>query len=111
MSNDPTGVSVEKHGGKSYEMRLTMRDIAALQAKHGNTIAGLVDGSAGNIPAFAPLLDIVEAGLNRAGVSDDDLEDIADDMLRADKEIVGRLILTAFPEVNAGNVKRPKKAA
>lgn len=109
---DFTGVIYESFGGKEYAMQLTMRGIARLQEKYGNTIGGLLDGTVGDIPDFSPLLDLVSISLQKGSkLSAEDADEIADSILTADKEIVGRIVSAAFPEAAPGKRKGPKVKA
>lgn len=109
---NPTGTIREEFEGKSYDLRLTMRGIASLQATYGNNVAGLLDGTAGDVPNFAALIDLVSLALQRGSkLPKEEAEDIADAMLTADTMIVGRIIAAAFPnEATEGNGKKRKKA-
>tara|TARA_R110000851_G_scaffold110994_2_gene233925 strand:- start:4323 stop:4655 length:333 start_codon:yes stop_codon:yes gene_type:complete len=108
---EPTGTIHESFGGKDYALQLTFRGIATLQEKYGNNIAGLLDNTAGDIPAFAPLLDLVSLALQKGSkLSAEDADEVSESMLTADTEIVGRIIGASFPEKK--RVKpRGKKAA
>lgn len=111
---DATGTVHQEFGGKTYELRLTMRSIAALQEKYGNSVAGLLDGTAGEIPNFGALLDLVSLALQRGSKIDSaDADDLADEMMSEDTEIVGRIITAAFPDAggDVGNATGPKAAA
>uniref|UniRef100_UPI0040482988 hypothetical protein n=1 Tax=Yoonia sp. TaxID=2212373 RepID=UPI0040482988 len=109
---DPTGTIHEDFQGKSYDLRLTTRGIATLQDKYGNNVAGLLDGTAGDLPKFGALLDLVSVSLQKGSkISVEEADEIADEMLTHDTEIVGRIISAAFPEEKSGNVKKPKKKA
>lgn len=112
---DVTGALREDFGGKTYEFKLTARVIAKLQAVHGNNVAGLLDGTAGAIPNFGAVLDLVALSLQMGSkLSDDEAEEIADAMLMQDTEIVGRIIRAAFPDVEdakPGKPRKPKGAA
>src|SRR5699024_9386171 len=112
--SDPTGTIREECGGKTYELRLTMRSLATLQSQHGNNVAGLLDGTAGSVPNFAALLDLVSLALqNGSKISAEDADEIADTMVTRDTDVVARVIQAAFPdaEVDSGNAKGPKAAA
>lgn len=107
-----TGTIHEEIGGVSYTLRLTMRGIAALQAKYGKTISGLLDGTTGDIPDFATLLELVSIALQtgeslEAAVADE----VADNLLTRDAEIVGRIVAAAFPDQKPGKRARKGKAA
>lgn len=107
---DITGTIREDFGGKVYELRLTMRGLARLQDKYGNNVAGLLDGTQGNIPNFGALIDLVAVSL--VGVDTGDADEVADNILTSDTEIVGRIIAAAFPVADAGKKKPgPKKVA
>lgn len=102
---DPTGCVEFIVGGKAYACRLTMRGIARLQGKHGRNIAGLLDGSAGDIPDMGAMLDLVSEALQRGSKLEAELaDDIADELLSADQTIIGAIIAAAFPE-SVGNAK------
>lgn len=110
-----TGTLHEQHDGKTYDLRLTMGGIAKLQAMHGRNVAGLLDGSAGDLPDFQALIDMVSVALQKGqGMTPEEAASVADDLLSADMEIVQRLITAAFPNATvetAGNVRRPKRTA
>ena len=106
---DPTGVVEIEFDDKEYKLRLTMRGIARLQAKHGRNLAGLLDGTAGSFPDMAAVLDIVSEALQKgSGLKADKADDIADELATADPMIVGRIVTAAFPDAAEGNA--PKKA-
>jgi hypothetical protein len=109
---NPTGVVLESFGGKDYRLKLTMRGIAELQKKYGKSIGGLLDGTAGDIPDFNPLIDLVSLALQRGEkMKPEDADEIADNMLTADKEIIGRIIAAAFPEAVPGKKTKGPRAA
>ena len=113
--SDITGTIHEVYDGKSYDLRLTMRGIATLQSEYGNNVAGLLDGSAGDLPDFNALLSLVSIAIQKgSGMDAGAADDLADDLLTKDPEIVGRIISAAFPdekEQKSGNVKKPRKKA
>lgn len=103
---DPTGAVEVEHGGKAYCLRLTMRGIARLQAKHGRNLAGLLDGTAGTFPDMGAVLDIVSEALQKgSAIEADEADDLADELATADPMIVGRIVTAAFPEQTEGNGK------
>lgn len=106
---NPTGSLEYAFGGNSYEMRLTMRGIARLQAKHGRTLGGLLDGTAGDIPDMGVVLDVVSESLQRTGMDAAKADDLADEIATADPMVVGSIMETAFPDA-AGNAKAKRKA-
>lgn len=109
---DVTGTIRETFDGKSYDLRLTMRGIASLQAKFGNNIAGLLDDTGEAVPDFNALLALVSAALQKgSGMDAEAADDLADEMLTKDQAIFKRVIGAAFPEPKMGNAKKPKKAA
>lgn len=100
---DITGEMIETFGGREYTLRLTMRGIAALQAKHGKNIGGLLDGTAGDIPDFGPLLDLVSLALQKGhAMTPEEADALADDLLTADPQIVGRIVSSTFPDAAPG---------
>lgn len=106
---DPTGALEVEHGDKTYCLRLTMRGIARLQARHGRNLAGLLDGSAGDIPDMAAVLDLVSEALQKGeGIKAAEADDLADELATADPMVVGRILGAAFPDLE-GNA--PKKGA
>ena len=110
---DPTGVVEVEHGGETYSLRLTMRGIARLQAKHGRNLSGMLDGSAGDVPDMAAALDVVSEALQKGqGLPAKEADDIADELATADPMIVGRVLDGAFPDADAGNAlaKKARKA-
>ena len=113
--SDITGTIHEVYDGKSYDLRLTMRGIATLQSEYGNNVAGLLDGSAGDLPDFNALLSLVSISLQKGnGMEPVAADELADDLLTKDPEIVSRIISAAFPdqkEQKSGNVKKPRKKA
>jgi secreted protein with Ig-like and vWFA domain len=106
---NPTGSLEYEFGGESHEMRLTMRGIARLQAKHGRTLAGVLDGTVGDIPDMAVVLDIISESLQRAGMDAAKADDLADEIATADPAIIGSILQTAFPDTE-GNGKAKAKA-
>lgn len=109
---DATGTIRETFGGETYELRLTMRGIAALQAEFGKNIAGLLDDTAEGFPDFAPLLALVSTALQKgSGMTKEAADDLSDEMLTADPQLVGRVIHAAFPEQAVGNGKKPRTKA
>lgn len=116
MTADVTGTVRETFDGTEYSLRLTMRGLAKLQAKHGANVAGLLDGTAGNPPNMEPLLDMVSEALQKGhGLEQAEADDVADELLTADLGLVERLIQAAFPDaevsVEKGNRKRSRRAA
>ena len=104
---DPTGVVEVTLGEVTYSLRLTMRGIARLQAKHGRNLAGMLDGSAGDVPDMAAVLDLVSEALQKGqGLAAKEADEIADELATADPLIVGRILAGAFPDAE-GNA--PKK--
>lgn len=109
--SDVTGILHEVYGGKSYDLRLTMGGIGSLQAQYGNNIAGLLDGTAGDIPNFNALIALVSLSLQKGSGMDAEAADgLADDMLTKDVGLATRIITAAFPSAS-GNAKKPRKAA
>lgn len=111
---EPTGTIHEEFDGKTYALRLTMRSIATLQEKHGNNVAGILDGTAGEIPSFSAILDLVSLALQRGeGVTAEQADELADDMLSRDQQLVGRIVQAAFPGAGGdeGNGTGPRAAA
>jgi hypothetical protein len=107
---DPTGAVEIQFGGKTYAMRLTMRGIARLQAKHGRTLAGLLDGTQGDFPDMGVVLDLVSEALQRGeGLDSASADDLADEIATADASIIGRIMASAFPDAE-GNAQRKKAA-
>ena len=107
---DPTGVVEVEFGGETYSLRLTMRGIARLQAKHGRNLAGMLDGTAGAMPDMAAVLDLVSEALQKGhGMKAGEADELADELATADPMIVGTILAGAFPDAEAGNV--PKKKA
>jgi len=113
--SDITGTIHEVYDGKSYDLRLTMRGIATLQSEYGANVAGLLDGSAGDLPDFNALLSLVSIAIQKGSDMEPVAADeLADDLLTKDPEIVSRIISAAFPdqkEQKSGNVKKPRKKA
>ena len=108
---DLTGTIHEVYDGKSYDLRLTMGVIGSLQAQYGNSIAGLLDGTAGDIPNFNALIDLVSLALQKGSGLEKEVADVlADDMLTKDVGLATRIISAAFPSAS-GNAKKPRKAA
>ena len=110
-----TGAVQVKHGGVSYQLRLTMRGIAELQAEFGRDIAGLLSGRDGDIPDFNAVLRLIEVALLKGTPSIDATTTsiVAEDI--ATIELVGKVVQAAFPEAGSaeGNVRRagsPKAA-
>lgn len=112
---DVTGALHVTHNGQQYTLRLTMRVIAELQSRFGNNIAGILDGSAGDFPDMNAVLAVVESALIKGtpGIDAAKAAEIADDLLSADMGVISNLMVAAFPEAKAeaGNAKRPKRAA
>jgi hypothetical protein len=107
---DPTGAVEIQFGGKTYAMRLTMRGIARLQAKHGRTLAGLLDGTQGDFPDMGVVLDLVSEALQRGeGLDAAAADDLADEIATADASVVGRIMASAFPDAE-GNAQRKMAA-
>jgi hypothetical protein len=109
--SDPTGTLEVEHGGETYSLRLTMRGIARLQAKHGRNLAGMLDGTAGSFPDMSAVLDIVSEALQKGhGMKADKADDLADEIATADPTIVGAIVNAAFPDPE-GNAKKGKAKA
>jgi len=97
-------------GGKSYDLQLSFRAIARLQAKHGRNVAGLLDGTAGDIPDMAAVLDVLSEAIQRgSGVEASVADDLADELMSANSAILGPVLLTAFPDAPGGNGKAAGK--
>lgn len=107
---DPTGAVEIEFGGKTLSLRLTMRGIARLQAKHGRNLAGMLDGTAGDVPDMGAVLDLVSEALQKgSGLKAPEADDLADELATADPLIVGRIIGGAFPDALSepeGNAKK-----
>ena len=90
--------------------------MAKLQDIHGPDLAGLLSGryegeGKNEIPPFKLMVDIVAAALEKGErMPADEAQDLADDMVTADKPLMGRVLSTAFPEAQEGNAEAPKKA-
>lgn len=115
MMADITGTVRARHDGRVYEMRLTMRSLAVLQDKHGDNIAGLLDGSAGSTPNLTALIDMVSLALQKgSGMAASDADDVADELLTADVGIIEKVIRATFPNATVegarGNGRKPKAA-
>jgi hypothetical protein len=106
---NPTGALQYEFGGETHEMRLTMRGLARLQAKHGRTLGGMLDGSMGDIPDMNVVLDVVSEALQRGGMDAKKADDLADEIATADSEVIGAILMTAFPD-QGGNAKPRGKA-
>jgi hypothetical protein len=107
---DPTGAVEIVFGGKTYAMRLTMRGIARVQAKHGRTLGGLLDGAPDDFPDMSVVLDLVSEALQRGeGLDAAAADDLADEIATADATIIGRIMASAFPDA-AGNAPKKKAA-
>lgn len=119
---DITGTLRHEHDGKSYALRLTNLGLADLQDAWGNDIGGLLSGKF-DIPEDAPddfraaippmrlMVDIVARGLEKGeGMARDEALALADEMTTRDKSLMGRVLATAFPKAEPGNVPAPKKA-
>lgn len=105
---DVTGTVRASHDGKTYALRLTMRSFAELQARHGANVAGLLDGTAGAVPSFAALIDVVSLALQRGeGMAADEADRLADELFTADARLVERLIAASFPD-QVGNGQTTK---
>ena len=114
---DVTGTVREEYAGNEYRMRLTWRSIATLQAEYGNNVSGLLDGTAGDNPPFAPMLDIISLALQKGEKMEASrADDLADEMLTANPDLLERVLKTAFPDAvvegaKSGNAKRPRRSA
>lgn len=109
--SEVTGTVHEVFANKSYDLRLTMGSIGLLQDKYGNNIAGLLDGTAGEIPNFSALVTLVSVSLQKgSGLDAETADGLADEMLTKDIGLAERIITAAFPSA-PGNAKKPKKAA
>lgn len=109
---DVTGTIRAEHDGKTYALRLTMRSFAELQAKHGANVAGILDGTAGAMPSFAALIDVVSLALQRAeAMPAEEADRLADELLTADIKLVERLIAAAFPDAEGNGARPAKKSA
>lgn len=105
---NPTGSFEYEFDGETYELRLTMRGLARLQAKHGRTLGGTLDGTVGDIPDMNIVLDIVSEALQRGGMDAKKADDLADEIATADPSIVGEIMATAFPDPE-GNAPKAKR--
>ena len=109
---DVTGALHHDFDGKSYRLRLTWGVLADLQGKHGDDFLTRLDAGAGKLPPFGLMIDIVAKALARGeGLDDDNVRDLADDMLTADPELVSRLMQAAFPDAvgNGGAATTKRK--
>jgi hypothetical protein len=108
---DPTGAVEVEFGGKSYSLRLTMRGIARLQAKHGRNLAGLLDGTAGDVPDMGAVLDLVSEALQKGeGIAAAEADELADELATANPMIIGLIVTAAFPDPEGnGKTKGAKR--
>lgn len=114
---DVTGTIREEFGGKVYDLRLSMRGLARLQVKYGDNVAGLLDGTVGEVPKFDVFLDIVSEALQKGSkLPVSEADDLADELLTADVDLVERVIAALFPKASIngaapGKAKGPEAAA
>ena len=102
---DPTGAVEVEFAGETYSLRLTMRGIARLQAKHGRGLAGMLDGTAGDVPDMAAVLDLVSEALQKGqSIKAAEADELADELATADPGIVGKILAGAF-NGSEGNAK------
>lgn len=93
-----TGEVTAQHGGKEYRLYLGMRGIGRLQEEYGKDLAPLMadpDAAKGGVPDMGPLVRVVEVSLLRYHPDADPY--LADDLLRTDLSLPGRLIASAIP--------------
>lgn len=99
-----TGEITASFGGRSYRLRLTMLGLDRLQERYGETLGGLLDGTAGKYPRVGLLVAIVEQALQRggdcAGMTAEEIADLADDLATADHDLATRVLAAAFPEAS-----------
>lgn len=95
---DVTGTLHRDFGGKTYGLRLTMRDIAKLQDRHGLDLGGVLTGKSLDVIHFGLPLDVVALALMRGSkLSADDAAEISDELMTADQTIFAQLMEAVFP--------------
>ena len=111
---DATGALHHEFNGKTYTLRLTMRGLAVLQDMHGSDLGGLLSDGGSAMPMLAPALDLISVALQRGeGIAKEEADDLADEMMTADRNLTQRIMAAAFPDVAAtvpgagGNAKAP----
>lgn len=110
---DVTGALHHEFGGKTFTLRLTLGGIAKLQAKYGNGLGGMLDGTIRGTPPFGIMIDVLAVALEKGQqLPADQAADLADDMLTAGVSLFEELMKAAFPDLaKAGNAKAPKVKA
>lgn len=114
MMADVTGTLRHDYEGKTYSLRLTCLGLAKLQDIYGSDLGGLLSGrfdgeGATEIPPFRLMVDVVATALEKGEkMGADEALDLADEMVTADKPLMGRVLATAFPEAQPGNAPAPK---
>lgn len=106
---DVTGAIHHEFGGKTYELRLTMRVIAALQDLHGNDLGGWLSADEQGAKPFRVMLDGIQMVLDRGGY--DGGTDLADEMLTASPDLFARLLAGAFPVASGAQQGNGQPAA
>ncbi|MCL4065343.1 hypothetical protein M3484_01970 [Pseudomonas sp. GX19020] len=110
---DVTGALHHDFRGKSYTLRMTMRGLAQMQEKHGNDLGGLLSegGDKSAVPPLAPALDLISIALQRGeGLDAEEADNLADEMMTADRNLGGRVLAAAFPDVKAAQEAAPGNA-
>lgn len=107
---DVTGTLHHAFGGKSYNLRLTWGVLAQLQGEHGDDFLGQLEVVEGKLPPFALMIDIVAKALAKGEkIPEAEAVDLADDMLTADHDLIGKLMAAAFPDAVGNDAARVKR--
>lgn len=105
-----TGELNVAHNGRDLTLRLTLAGLARLQDKYGPDIAGLLDENRSDeeILPFGIMLDVISVSLQKGmRMPEDEAEELADDILSADPDVLGRLLSAAFPSAATKTGGRP----
>ncbi|MFC3059515.1 hypothetical protein [Paenirhodobacter populi] len=107
---DVTGALHHTFGGKEYTLRLTWGVLAEIQAAHGDDFLDRLSNQDGKTPPFALMIDIAAKALAKGEkMPAIEASDLADDMLTADPELIGRLMVAALPDASGNAVGAGKR--
>ncbi|KFI24325.1 hypothetical protein [Paenirhodobacter enshiensis] len=102
---DVTGTLHREFGGKTYALRLTMRDIATLQGDYGDDLGGWLSETPPRILNFGFAVDVISLAVSRGSKIAErrEADEIADELFTADRELFTAVMSATFASEAAAN--------